>query len=85
VDHLRRLTRDVLEVAQEVEAGVRPPSDLVRVAYAAHGALDNEYPEWKKRLWDLSLDTDAVVDPWPPHASELERRYAVLAAAEPHL
>ncbi len=59
--------------------------DLVSAAFASEGALDNAHPEWKRCLRDLSLDTDAACDPWPPHPSEHEQRRAVLAAAEPYL
>lgn len=85
VEHLRRITRSVLEVAQEVESGTRPPRDLVRTASASQSALDNGHPEWKQRLGDLYLMTDAAQDPWPPHPSQHEERCAVLAAAEPCL
>lgn len=85
MEHLRRITRAVLEVAQEVESGTRPPGDLVRTAYASESALDNGHPEWKQRLGDLYLTTDAASDPWPPHPSQHEERRAVLAAAEPYL
>lgn len=72
-------------MAQQVESGTRPPRDLVRIAYASESALDNGHPEWKQRLGDLHLKTDAASDPWPPHTSEHEERRAVLAAAEPYL
>jgi hypothetical protein len=85
VDHVRRVTRAVLHVAQAVESGARPSRDLVSAAFASEGALDNVHPEWKRCLLDLSLVADAASDPWPPHASEHEQRLAVLAAAEPYL
>lgn len=85
MEHLRRITGAVLKAAQDVESGVRPPTDLVRTAFASEAALDNAHPEWKRRLRDLSLTTDAASDTWPPHASEHEQRRAVLTAAEPYL
>lgn len=85
VDGVQRITQVVLDVAQEVEASTRPPRDLVRSAYASAGALDNGTPEWLQILGDLSLETDAASDPWPPHPSERAERLAVLAAAEPYL
>ncbi len=75
----------MLVVAQAVESGARPSTDLVSAASASEGALDNAHPEWKRCLRDLSLDTDAACHPWPPHASEHEQRLGVLAAAEPYL
>jgi hypothetical protein len=85
VEHVRRITRTVFDMAQAVESNSRRPRELVTTAYAAEGALDNEHLEWKQRLRDLSLDTDAACDPWAPHASERQQRVAVLDSAEPYL
>jgi hypothetical protein len=85
VDHVRRITQAVLDAAQEVALGAQPPRHLASVVLACEGALDNAHREWKRRLFDLRLDTDAASDPWTPHGSEQEQRLAVLTAAEPHL
>lgn len=85
MEHLQRLAQRLLDVAEAVGRGEVPPSRLVQTAHVSAAALDNQYPDWKRHVRDLSLDVDVASNPWPPHTAEAEQRRAVLAAAQPYL
>jgi hypothetical protein len=80
--HARNVVLRVAEALAKVESGEGGPDDFLVEVRGGEAALDNANREWKRLLFELSLNVDSALHPWPRPDCFDERAATMEAAVE---